>query len=75
MHNHNGKFYSRNEVYGRLGFQHYVSLEYMPYVTYTPIGWAEDIVLSDEIMKALNASEERDFIMAITVESLSLIHI
>lgn len=69
MHNHNGKFYSRNEVYGRLGFQHYVSLEYMPYVTYTPIGWAEDIVLSDEIMKALNASEERDFIMAITVES------
>lgn len=69
MHNHTGTFYSRNEVYSRLGFEHFVSLEYMPYVTYTDIGWAEDIVLANEIMKALDASEERDFVMAITVES------
>ena len=69
MHNHNGTFYSRNEVYAQLGFEHFVSLEYMPYVTYTPVGWAEDTVLTDEVLKALEATEERDFVMAITVES------
>ena len=69
MHNHNGKFYSRNEVYSRMGFEHFVSLEYMPYVTYTEVGWAEDIVLADEIIKAMDATEQRDFVMTITVES------
>ena len=69
MHNHNGTFYSRNEVYTQLGFEHFVSLEYMPYATYTPIGWAEDTVLVDEVLKALEATDARDFIMAITVES------
>lgn len=69
MHNHNGKFYSRNEIYAQLGFERFVSLEYMPYVTYTEVGWAEDIVLADEIIKALDATEGRDFVMTITVES------
>lgn len=69
MHNHTATFYSRNDVYSRLGFQHFVSLEYMPYVTYTDIGWAEDIVMADEILKAMDATDERDFVMAITVES------
>jgi len=69
MHNHTGTFYSRYQVYSRLGFEHFVSLEYMPYATYSGIGWAEDMILADEIMKALNASDERDFVMAITVES------
>ena len=69
LHNHTGTFYGRNEVYSRLGFDHFVSLEYMPYVTYTEVGWAQDGVMADEIMKALKASDERDFIMAITVES------
>lgn len=69
MHNHTGTFYSRNDVYSRLGFDRFVSLEYMPYVTYTDIGWAEDIVMANEIIKALDASEARDFVMAITVES------
>lgn len=69
MHNHTGTFYSRYQVYSRLGFEHFVSLEYMPYVTYTDIGWAEDLILADEITKAMDASEARDFVMAITVES------
>lgn len=69
LHNHTGTFYGRNEVYSRLGFDHFVSLEYMPYVTYTEVGWAQDGIMADEIMKALKASDERDFIMAITVES------
>lgn len=69
MHNHNATFYSRNEIYAQLGFDRFDSLEYMPYVTYTPVGWAEDTVLTGEILKALDATESRDFVMAITVES------
>ena len=41
----------------------------MPYVTYTEVGWAEDTVLADEIIKAMDATEQRDFVMTITVES------
>ena len=70
MHNHTATFYSRNLVYANMGFEHFVSLEYMPYVTYTDVGWCEDIIMADEIMKALRASQgQRDFIMGITVES------
>ncbi len=56
MHNHTGTFYDRNEIYPRLGFEHFVSQEYMPYVTYTEVGWAEDVILVDEILKALEAT-------------------
>lgn len=69
MHNHTGTFYSRNEVYSRLGFEHFVSLEYMPYATYTEMGWCEDVIMVNEITKALDATEERDFVFAISVES------
>ena len=69
MHDSTATFYGRNTVYPRLGFQHFVSLEYMPFVSYTDIGWAQDMVLDTEIMRVLQETEERDFIMAITVES------
>ncbi|MCQ2437812.1 MAG: sulfatase-like hydrolase/transferase, partial [Clostridia bacterium] len=69
LHNYTATFYGRNKVYGNLGFDRFVSLEYMPYVTYSKVGWAEDVVLADEIMKALSATEERDFVFAVTVES------
>ena len=69
LHNHTGTFYSRYLVYPNMGFDHFVPLEYMPYVTYTDVGWSEDIIMADEIMKALKTSEERDFVMAVTVES------
>ena len=69
MHNHTATFYSRATAYGNLGFQHFVSVEYMPYVTYTDVGWAEDSILTKEIMKCLRASDERDMILTVTVES------
>ena len=69
MHNNTGTFYSRNEVYSRLGFDRFVSLEYMQDVSYTPLGWASDGVLTDEILRALTSTEERDMIFTITVES------
>lgn len=69
MHNNTGAFYSRNKVYTRLGFDRFVSLEYMRDVGYTELGWAEDSVLADEIMRALRSTSERDMIFTISVES------
>jgi hypothetical protein len=69
MHNNTGAFYSRNKVYTRLGFDRFVSLEYMRDVGYTPLGWAEDSVLADEIMRAIRSSPDRDMIFTISVES------
>ena len=69
MHNNTGAFYSRNKVYTRLGFDRFVSLEYMQDVGYTELGWAEDSVLADEIIRALRSTSERDMIFTISVES------
>jgi phosphoglycerol transferase MdoB-like AlkP superfamily enzyme len=68
LHNNTGTFYGRNVVYAQLGFDTFTSLEYMNDVTYNPIGWANDIVLKDEILKALDSTEEQDFVFAITVQ-------
>jgi len=69
MHNNTGAFYSRNKVYTRLGFDRFVSLEYMQDVSYTDLGWAEDSVLAGEIIRALRSSPDRDMIFTISVES------
>ena len=69
MHNNSGTFYSRNAVYPNLGFDRFVPLEYMRDAKYTPLGWAKDALLTDEILKALGSTEGRDMVMCITVES------
>ncbi len=69
LHNNTGTFYSRNEVYARLGFDRFVSLEYMQDVSYTSLGWCEDGVLADEIIRALESTVDRDLLFTITVES------
>ena len=69
MHNNSGTFYSRNVVYPNLGFDHFVSLEYMQDMKYTDLGWAKDAELTGEILRALETSDARDLVMCITVES------
>ncbi|MCQ2431764.1 MAG: sulfatase-like hydrolase/transferase [Clostridia bacterium] len=68
MHNNSGTFYDRNEIYPSLGFDTFTPLEYMQNVEYNPLGWAKDKVLTGEILKALNSTEERDFIFAVSVQ-------
>ncbi len=68
IHNNTGTFYDRNEVFAQLGFDSFVSIEYMDDVDYNPIGWARDECLTGEIIKALDASPEQDFIFTITVQ-------
>ncbi len=69
MHNNKATFYSRNTVYPNLGFDRFVSLEYMKDVKYTPVGWARDVGLTDEILTALDTTDERDMVFCIAVET------
>ena len=69
MHNNSASFYSRNSVYPNLGFERFVSLEYMRDVKYTPLGWARDAVLTDEILTALDSTEARDLVYCVAVET------
>jgi phosphoglycerol transferase MdoB-like AlkP superfamily enzyme len=68
IHNHRGAFYDRNKVFPMLGFDDFTSLEYMDNVTKTPRGFATDDVLTEQILGALDATEGRDYIYAISVE-------
>ena len=68
LHNNAGLFYERYKVFPMLGFDSYVSVEYMENVEYNAVGWAKDAVLKDEILKILAATDEPDFIYGITVQ-------
>lgn len=68
MHNNTGSFYSRNVVFKNLGYDTYTSIEYMYPKEYTPLGWVKDSILTEEILKSLNSTEEQDYIYAISVQ-------
>lgn len=69
VHNNEATFYGRDKVFANLGFDTFTSMEYMNGLTDNPNGWCNDDVLTKEIIKTLNSSEEPDFTMAITVQS------
>ncbi len=68
IHNHTGRFYSRNEVYANLGIDTYTSLEYMYPIETTPMGWCKDSILVQEIAKCLESTSEQDFVCTISVQ-------
>ena len=68
MHNNDGLFYQRYEIFPQLGFDRFISVEYMKNVAYNPIGWPRDAVLTDEIMAVLDQTAARDFVYAISVQ-------
>ena len=68
LHNNTALFYSRRSIFRRLGFDTFTSIEYMYPEEYTPTGWAKDRMLVDEIMKALESTEEMDYVYAISVQ-------
>ncbi len=68
IHNHRGAFYGRNEIFPNLGFDTFTSIEYMNRINKTPKNWAKDGVLTEEILAALNSTEGKDFVFAISVQ-------
>ena len=68
IHNNDGTFYNRHEVFSQLGFDTFTSIEYMGSYQTTPLGWAKDEILVPHILDILNATDTQDFIYAITVQ-------
>lgn len=68
IHNNKGDFYDRNAVFANLGFDRFVSIEYMKNVSFNEIGWAKDNVLTQNIMDTLYTTEKQDLIYAISVQ-------
>ncbi|MBE5938991.1 MAG: LTA synthase family protein [Lachnospiraceae bacterium] len=69
MHNNVSTFYQRSEIFPKLGFDNFTSLESMLVEEFTEIGWAKDKYLKDEILKLLDSSDGQDYIYTIAVQS------
>lgn len=68
IHNHEGSFYLRNDVYPNLGFESFTSIEYFENPTFNRNGWAHDSLLTDEILYLMNSTSEPDFVFAVSVQ-------
>ncbi len=68
IHNHEGSFYLRNEVYKNLGFEDFTSIEYFKDPTFNETGWAHDTLLTDEILGMMASTEESDLVFAVSVQ-------
>ena len=68
IHNHTGTFYDRYKVYANLGFDVFTPSEYMTGITYTPVGWERDSILTRYIFDALESTAGHDFVFAVSVQ-------
>ena len=69
IHNNEANFYGRKSIFPNLGFDTFTSAEYMPQENLkNPTGYTKDSVLTDEIIKCLDATEGSDYIYAISVQ-------
>ena len=69
IHNYTGSFYYRDTVYDNLGFNRYISKEYMDGYDLTPMGWPEDAILQSVIRDVLDSTQGKDFIYTVTVQT------
>lgn len=71
-HNFEGYFYNRAKGYNNMGFQRFVSKEYMYNIEYNDMGWPKDMILAETIPEAIKRTKDkRDFIMAVSVQGHS----
>lgn len=69
IHNNEANFYGRRSIFPNLGFDSFISEEYMPGENLkNPLGWVKDSVLTDEIVKCLDATEGPDYVYTISVQ-------
>lgn len=68
IHNHRGAFYYRNTVFANMGFDTFTCLEYMNNVMKTPKNWAKDGILTEQIISAMESTENKDYIYTISVQ-------
>lgn len=68
IHNHQGTFYDRHKVYAHMGFESFTPIECFPHPTYNENGWAEDAILTQEILDTLASTEGPDFVFTVSVQ-------
>ena len=69
IHNYQGEFFSRHEVYRNLGFRRFLPYETMPDIRKRPgYIWANDSILKDQIAMVLDETEGGDFVYTVTVQ-------
>ena len=69
VHNNEANFYTRRDVFANLGFETFTSEEYISdTANTTETGWVKDAVLTDQIVRCLDATEEPDYIYTISVQ-------
>lgn len=70
VHNNTAKFYSRNNAFSMMGFDTFVSKEFMIVDEYNTLGtWAADNLLLEHIDNVMNKSEnQQDLVYCITVQ-------
>lgn len=68
IHNNKSSFYDRKDVYDTMGFQTFISLEYMYNIERTSTGWAKDASLVTDITNCLRSTEGQDFVFTISVQ-------
>lgn len=69
IHNHEANFYGRRTIFPNLGFDSFTSEEYMPEEDQkNELGWVKDSILTDEILKCLDATEGPDYVYTISVQ-------
>lgn len=68
IHNNKASFYNRNTIFPKLGYDDFTSIELMNISEYTPNGWAKDAYLTRYILQCLQATENRDYVYAISVQ-------
>jgi phosphoglycerol transferase MdoB-like AlkP superfamily enzyme len=68
IHNNTATFYDRNLVFANMGFDRFVSSDFMSDLEYTSVGWAKDNCMVKEIEKALTSTTETDLVSAISVQ-------
>lgn len=68
LHNNGGNFYSRSTVYNNMGFDTFISKEFMNILQFTPQGWAKDQILVRHIMDSMNTTEDQDFVFTVSVQ-------
>lgn len=69
IHNNRASFYGRNDVFPNLGFDTFISKEYMMDMEYTPVSWVKDKVLTKEIIGAMEVTDTQDFVFTISVQA------
>lgn len=68
IHDHQGTFYDRHKVYTHMGFESFTPIECFPHPTYNENGWAEDAILTQEILDTLASTEGPDFVFTVSVQ-------